>query len=132
MNSSTIGSCAYALGSATTSTASARVDLTTVNTARAALGALDTVLQRIQKELGILGAAQSRIGSALNNLGASRENTLAAAGRIQDADIAEQTALLVKNQILQQAAASVLSQANQAPALASALSPAVTRSYWCE
>jgi flagellin len=54
----------------------------------------------------------------LNTLSSSRENFAAAAGRIMDADVAEESAALTRTQILQQAGAAVLSQANQQPALA--------------
>ena len=51
-------------------------------------------------------------------LGSSVENMAAASGRIMDADVAEEAANLTRTQILQQAGAAVLGQANQQPALA--------------
>jgi flagellin len=54
----------------------------------------------------------------LKTLAISSENSAAAAGRILDADIAEESSVLIGTQILQQIGAAVLGQANQQPALA--------------
>lgn len=96
----------------------ARLDLTSKESARSALATLDAIFNRISRELGSIGAAQSRIGSAINTLTTASENFSAAAGRIRDADIAGESAELVRRQILQQASAAVLAQANQQPSLA--------------
>jgi flagellin len=48
----------------------------------------------------------------------ARENSASAEGRIRDADIASESANLIRKQISQQAAVNVLAQANQQPALA--------------
>lgn len=77
-------------------------------------GALSTVLNRRSN----IGALQCRLESTLENLTVMNENIQASESRIRDLDIAKETANLVKNQILQQASASVLSQANQIPQLA--------------
>ncbi len=79
---------------------------------------LDRTLQNLSKQRGTIGASQSRINIALNNLQSARENFSAAESRIRDADIAQESARLVRTQILQQAASSVLAQTNQSPALA--------------
>lgn len=83
-----------------------------------ALTTIDETLARITSELGGIGSTQSRLSSALNTLAASRENYFAAAGRITNVDIADETAKLTSSQIRQQVASSVLAQANQLPALA--------------
>jgi flagellin-like hook-associated protein FlgL len=83
-----------------------------------AMATIDATLQRISSELGSMGSVQSRLGVAVNTLSVSRENYLAAKSQITDADVAQESANLVKNQILQQAGAAVLAQANQSPALA--------------
>jgi flagellin-like hook-associated protein FlgL len=83
-----------------------------------AMATIDATLQRISSELGSLGSIQSRLGVAVNTLSVSRENYLSAKSQITDADVAQESAQLLKNQILQQAGAAVLAQANQAPALA--------------
>ena len=55
---------------------------------------------------------QNRLQSVINNITISRENLASANSRIRDADIAEETAELTKNQILMQSGISVLGQAN--------------------
>ena len=59
-----------------------------------------------------LGAVQNRLGSTINNLAIQVENLSAAESRIRDVDVAYETAQLTRNNILQQASISVLSQAN--------------------
>ena len=59
--------------------------------------------------------------SSLRSIFATRENLSAAESRIRDVDVAEETAHLTKNSILQQAATSVLAQANSQPQLALSL-----------
>jgi flagellin len=83
-----------------------------------ALSQFDKALGRLATQRGTIGAFQSRIAVASNTLSASAENYAAAAGRIMDADVAAESARLASMRILQQAAAAVLSQANQQPALA--------------
>ena len=58
---------------------------------------------------------------AINNLSVARENFAAAESRIRDVDVATEAAELTRNNILQQAGASVLAQANQQPQLALSL-----------
>ncbi len=64
---------------------------------------------------GTLGATQNRLTVTINNLGSMDENLSASMSRIRDADIAEESADMTRNQILQQAGTSVLAQANQLP-----------------
>ena len=80
------------------------------------IGDFSTSFARVQ--LGNVGSFESRLEFASNVLQVTRENYLAANSRIEDVDIAEESAALVHNQILEQAAAAVLAQANQTPALA--------------
>ena len=68
-----------------------------------------------------LGAQQNRLDSTLRSLASVRENTSAAESRIRDVDVAFETADLTRNSILQQAATSVLAQANAQPQLALSL-----------
>jgi flagellin-like hook-associated protein FlgL len=80
--------------------------------------ALDTVKNRIEDVSaleGNLGALESRLRVAQSVLGASGENFAAASSRIKDADIAAESANVVRTQILQQTSASLLGQANLAP-----------------
>jgi flagellin len=86
--------------------------------ARAALAAINGAVTSLNSLRGSLGTIESRLNSAISNLSTSRENTIAAAARITDADIAVEAAELTRLNILQQAGASILAQANQQPQLA--------------
>jgi flagellin len=99
-------------------TTTARLNICTRAGALDAMGTIDATLQRISSELGAIGSTQSRFAVTLNTLASSRENFAAAAGRIMDADVAEESANLTRTQILQQAGAAVLAQANLQPSLA--------------
>lgn len=83
-----------------------------------ALTSMKTILDGLSSQRGRIGAVQSRLMSAISTLGSTIVEYSAAAGRISDADFATETANLVRQQILQQAGAAVLSQANRAPAVA--------------
>jgi len=76
---------------------------------------IDTALATIASDRATLGATQAQLESTVRNLANVGENTAAAASRIMDADYAAETANLTKAQILQQAATSVLAQANAQP-----------------
>ena len=82
---------------------------------------IDDGLVRVNSELAAIGAAQSRLSTAAGTLQVARENYLSAASQITDVDVAQESARLIRAQILQQAGAAVLAQANQSPALALAL-----------
>ena len=99
-------------------TTAARLNLCSRQGALSALEQTDETLRRISAEMGSVGSAQSRLLTALNVLTASRENLAAAAGRIIDADVAEEASNLVRTRVLQQAGAAVLAQANLQPVLA--------------
>lgn len=96
----------------------AYLDLSTRGGALAAMNVLDDTLDRISAELGSIGSAQSRFDVARSNLTVAHENFISAASQIQDADVATEAASLVRNQILQQAGAAILAQANTQPQLA--------------
>lgn len=91
------------------------VNLTTTAGATSAIGDLDTALNTIAAQRSALGSQQSQLESVVRNLANVAENTAAAAGRIMDTDYAAETANLTKAQILQQAATSILAQANAQP-----------------
>ncbi len=109
-----------------TQTAALGVSSTTVNTtsaatASASLLALDTAIGSVNTVRGNLGASQNRLQSAVSSIMNSRENLSAAESRIRDVDVAFETADLTRNSILQQAATSVLQQANTQPQIALSL-----------
>ena len=58
-----------------------------------------------------MGAVSNRLSSTMSNLDQIAVNLSASQGRIQDADFAQETGNLAKNQILQQATA-MIAQAN--------------------
>ena len=89
--------------------------------ARAALDAVKGAIGSLTTSRGTLGAAESRLTVALNNLQVSRENFASAESQIRDVDVAQEAANLTRLNILQQAGAAVLAQANQQPALALSL-----------
>ena len=91
-------------------------DFSTSDTTRnSAITHIDTALDRVASHRATLGAYQAELESTVRNLSNVAENTTAAAGRIMDTDYAAETANLTKAQILQQAATSVLAQANAQP-----------------
>jgi flagellin len=93
----------------------AKIDLSTAADSLTSITAIDTALNTIAGQRATLGAQQSQLESTVRNLANVAENTAAAAGRIMDTDYAAETANLTKAQILQQAATSVLAQANAQP-----------------
>jgi len=94
------------------------LDVTSVANANAAMSALDLAIDGVSTARGDLGAAQNRMNSAIASIANTRENLSAAESRIRDVDVAVETADLTRNSILQQAAVSVLAQANTQPQLA--------------
>lgn len=87
----------------------------TASEASAAIGAIDTAISAIGGVRADLGALQNRFQSTIRNLSNISENVESARSRIRDTDFATETAELTRNQIIQQASVSVLSQANQRP-----------------
>jgi len=91
------------------------LDVKTVGRAEATILAVDQALQTLNTDRAELGAFQNRFESTVSDLKNNVENLSGARSRIQDADFAEETASLAKNQILQQAGMAMLAQANQLP-----------------
>lgn len=94
---------------------------TTVTNANSAITAIDTAINTINTARGNLGSSQNRLQSAFSSVQTARENLTASESRIRDVDFAAETADLTRNTILQQAATSVLQQANTQPQIALAL-----------
>jgi len=121
----TVGGSAPAsagLTAATTSstlsgTAVAQLDISTVAGANAALSSVDSALQTVNSSRAALGAVQNRFSSTIDNLQTASENLSASRSRIQDADFAQETANLSRAQVLQQAGTAMVAQANQLPQL---------------
>jgi len=97
------------------------LDVKTAAKSATAIKTLDMALSDVDISRGDLGAIQNRFESTISNLSNVSENLSAARSRILDADIAQETSAMTKNNILQQAGVSILAQANQAPQLALSL-----------
>ncbi len=110
-----------ALDDLTVATLGISTDVTTSTNAQAALDLIDTAVDSVSTLRGNLGAAQNRISSTIRSIAIASENLSAAESRIRDVDIAAETADLTRNSILQQAAVSVLAQANVQPQIALSL-----------
>lgn len=91
------------------------IDISNVDGANDAISILDGALAAVASTRADLGAVQNRFESTIANLSSISENVSAARSRIQDADFAQETANLTRNQILQQAGTTILAQANQLP-----------------
>ena len=85
---------------------------------RATLDAVNSAIGSLASARGVLGAVESRLGVSIANLTVARENFASAESSIRDVDVAFEAAELTRLNILQQAATSVLAQANQQPSLA--------------
>lgn len=94
------------------------VAVDTAANANTAIGLIDTAIDTVNSARGAMGASQNRLTSAYTSIQSARENLSSAESRIRDVDVAYETADLTRNTILQQAAVSVLSQANVQPQLA--------------
>ncbi len=95
--------------------------LATKKQAQGSIAKMDFAIGKVAEYRAYLGSIQNRLSSTVNNLGVSIENLSAAKSRIKDVDFAEETADMTQNNIMQQAGAAVLTQANQMPQLALSL-----------
>jgi flagellin len=98
-----------------TGTAVSALDISTVAGANTALASIDAALTTINTSRASLGAVQNRFSSTISSLQTTSENLTASRSRIQDADFAAETASLSRSQVLQQAATAMVAQANQLP-----------------
>ena len=90
------------------------MNILTVDNSHKMLTSIDGALKRVDAERGDLGATMNRMGHTIDNLGNISVNLSASRSRIEDADMALETAELAKTQILQQAATAMVGQANKA------------------
>jgi flagellin len=97
------------------------VDITSAEGAANAIKSIDGALIQVDNIRGDLGAIMNRFENTISNLSNVSENLSAARSRILDADIAQETSSMTKQNILQQAGVSILAQANQSPQLALSL-----------
>ncbi len=94
------------------------IDISDKGGARDLLTILDTALAKVSKFRAGFGAMQSRLESTVNGLDLRSENLSAAKSRITDADVAKESSELASANMLQNAALTVLAQANQQPMVA--------------
>jgi flagellin len=100
------------------STSVAAKDGSTTTVTSNGIGEIDTMIDNISRMRSYLGAMQNSLESKVDYLDTARENAMASRSRIQDVDVAKESSILAKNQILQQSAAAMLAQANAQPQIA--------------
>ena len=80
-----------------------------------AIQKITSAIQDVATERATLGASQSRLELASTTLQVEYENLSSAISRIRDVDVAEESTMLAKYNILVQSGTSMLAQANQSP-----------------
>lgn len=116
------GTDAATLGTSAGGAALSTIDLATSQaTAQTALGIIDQSITDLSTARSTIGATQNRLEVTVSNLASARENLEGANSRIRDVDVASETAMMTRNQILSQAGVAVLAQANQLPSAALSL-----------
>ena len=91
------------------------IAVSSVSAANSAITKINEAINKVSTYRAKLGASQNRLEHTINNLKTTNENMTAAESRIRDTDMAKEMAAFTKNNILNQAAQSMLSQANQQP-----------------
>ena len=83
-----------------------------------ALVTIENFLESINEQQTSLGAIENRLMSAIESIGVNINNLTSTRSTIKDADVAELSSEYIRNQILQQASATLLATANQNPSIA--------------
>ena len=96
----------------------ARWTISSAQAAKNTLANIDKVIAAVDSKRSDLGALQNRLESSIRNQSNVAANQADARSRIRDADFAEESAALSQQSIIQQAATSMLTQANSRPQLA--------------
>jgi len=91
------------------------IDVSSQDGAAASIEKIKTAIDNVSSTRGDLGALQNRLEHTINNLSVTEENMTSAESRIRDVDMAKEMMDFTKNNILNQAAQSMLAQANQQP-----------------
>jgi flagellin len=110
-----IGDMRVNAGAGALTTLSSGVNLTTEAGAQTAIDTIDTAIKNVSTQRGKLGAAQNRFESVIANLQVTTENLTASESRIRDTDYSSEMVKFTRGQILNQAATSMLGQANKLP-----------------
>ncbi|OOM16268.1 flagellin [Clostridium saccharobutylicum] len=87
----------------------------TAANATASISTVNAAIEKVSKERSKLGSVQNRLEHTISNLNNASENLTAAESRVRDVDMAKEMMAFSKNNILNQAAQAMLSQANQQP-----------------
>lgn len=93
----------------------ANVDVSTQDNALASIQTIENAINKVSGTRADLGALQNRLEHTVNNLGVTSENLTSAESRVRDVDMAKEMMEMTKNNVLTQAAQSMLAQANQQP-----------------
>lgn len=93
----------------------ASLDITSATNASKAITAIDSAMEKVSSERAKLGAVQNRLEYTISNLDNTAENLTSAESTLRDVDMAKEMMEYSKNNILSQAAQSMISQANQQP-----------------
>lgn len=91
------------------------LEVDTTTNANTAIETIDGAIDKVSTYRATLGAKQNRLEHTVNNLNVTAENITAAESRIRDTDMADEMTAFTKNNILSQAAQSMLAQANAQP-----------------
>ncbi|MEC8647016.1 MAG: flagellin [Candidatus Latescibacterota bacterium] len=97
------------------------ISVSNLESSRNSISRIDNAILVVTRQRGDLGAIQNRLQFTTGNLGNAIENLTAAESAIRDADVAEEISAFTRNQILTQAATSMITQANSLPQSALAL-----------
>ena len=111
----TAGSLGIAASTNATTAPTNSISVSSQSTALAAITIINAAINTVSTQRAALGATQNRLEHTINNLGVTSENITAAESRIRDVDMAKEMMSFTKNNILSQAAQSMLAQANQQP-----------------
>ena len=87
-------------------------------TAAGELATIDAAIDNISNRVTTLGASQNRLESAIDSIQVTTENLTSSLSTVKDADIATESTRYLQAQILQSAATTLLSTANQTPSIA--------------
>ena len=98
--------------------ASSSVGGATATAAQTAIDEIDTAIQNVSTRRADFGAVMNRLQVSVSNIQSMRTTLSAANSRIRDVDVAEETSMLARSQVLSQAGTAILAQANQVPQLA--------------
>lgn len=94
------------------------LDITTKSGSEKALSEVDRMLQYLQRSQSDIGSTQNRLLSVLDEISVQYENLVSSRSTLRDADIAKVSSKYLRNQIMQQAATTLISVANQNPSIA--------------